>query len=299
MLCYPFEERRLTKWRPPYLLQPKLDGDRCRACVDSQGDVLLLSSEQNIFTSVPHINSALKNLHLRNVEFDGELYIHRAPHEVIHGIVSRTENLHHDFQLVEFHIFDLVNPLLQVERTNQLLDTIPLRGAGRNFGPLHIVPVRFVTTIEEIMQAQEEFAKRGYEGFVIRDSFAPYIRKRSTQMMKFKPRKEDLYEISGYSVEIDQYRRVKEGILGRLICASEAGLPFLGEWSPHTKLPEGYFGVGSGSLLTQDIRLRLWRDRGTLCGKYARVKYQHLTHARGVPRFPVIVEIVDPTNFGK
>jgi ATP-dependent DNA ligase len=265
-------------------LQPKLDGDRCRACVDSQGDVVLLSSEQNIIKSVPHINEALKNLHLRNVELDGELYIHGAPHETINGIVSRTENLHSDYQLVEFHIFDLVNSLPQVERTNQLLDTIPYRGAGRNFGPLQIVPNRFVTTIDEIMSAQEEFAKKGYEGFVIRDALAPYVRKRSTQMMKFKPRKEDLYEIVGWQEEVSIEDRPK-GRLGALSCRGDDGT---------------IFSVGSGSLLTDEGRETLWRIReSSLVGKWARVKYQHLTHARGVPRFPVIVEIVDSTNFGK
>ena len=34
MLCYPFEEKRLNKWNPPYIIQPKLDGERCRAVYD-------------------------------------------------------------------------------------------------------------------------------------------------------------------------------------------------------------------------------------------------------------------------
>jgi len=280
MLCYPFEQKRLAKWRPPYLLQPKLDGDRCRAVVDSQGDAVLLSSEENIIESVPHINSALKNLHLRNVELDGELYIHGAPHEIINGIVSRTQNLHPDHRLVEFHIFDLVSSLLQVQRTNQLLDTIPYRRTGITFGPLQIVPSRFVETIEEIMRVQEEFAKKGYEGFVVRDAYAPYVRKRSTQMMKFKPRKEDIYEIVGSMEEVAIDGTLK-GSLGALLCKGD---------------DETVFSVGSGSLLTRDGRDRLWKDRDTLPGKYARVKYQHLTHARGVPRFPVVVEILDATQ---
>lgn len=276
MLCYPFEERRLAKWQPPYILQPKLDGDRCRGCIDSQGNILLLSSEENVITSVPHINSALKNLHLRDVEFDGELYIPGAPHEAIHSIVSREVNLSSDHKLVEFHIFDIVNIEPQVKRTSKLLDTIPFKKTGITFGPLQIVPVTFVTTIDEIMREQERYAKEGYEGFVIRDANAPYVRKRSTQMMKFKPRKEDIYEIVGWQEEVSK-DGVPKGSLGALLCVGNDG----------TK-----FSVGSGSLLTQDVRLELWRVRSTLPGKQARVKYQHLTHARGVPRFPVVVEIV-------
>jgi hypothetical protein len=52
MLCYPFEEKRLNKWGNKFLLQPKLDGDRCRAIFDEYGKVKLLSSEENEFNSV-------------------------------------------------------------------------------------------------------------------------------------------------------------------------------------------------------------------------------------------------------
>lgn len=272
-LCYPFDEKRLTRWKPPYIIQPKLNGDRCRGYIDSQGNVLLLSSEENIVTGVPHIYSALEALHLRSVEFDGELYIPGAPHEVIHGIVSRDVNLSPDYELVEFHIFDLVNVLPQVQRIRQLLDTIP----SNTTGPLQIVANRFVTNIDEIMQAADEFIEKGYEGFVIRDSYAPYVRKRSTQIMKFKPRKDDIYEIIGWQEEIS-IKGDRKNSLGSLLCRGN---------------DDTTFNVGSGSLLTKDARENLWATRESLIGKFAQIKYQHLTHARGVPRFPVIVGIID------
>jgi len=277
MLAYPFQPERLAKWRPPYILQPKLDGDRCRALVDANGRCTLLSSECHTFKSVPHIVEAIENLHLRSVEFDGELYLHGAPHSSIHSIVSRTENLHSDSDLMELHIFDIVTSDIQAVRTTQLLDILAYKHTGRNFGSLQIVPSRLVHTLDDIMQAQEEFAKSGYEGFVVRDALAPYIRKRSTQMMKFKPRKEDLYEIIGWEEEISITGRPKDS-LGALICRGT---------------DETIFNVGSGSLLTRDTRKKLWQEREGLVRKWARVKYQHLTHARGVPRFPVIVEIMD------
>ena len=275
MLAYPFEEMRLKKWRPPYIIQPKLDGDRCRAIIGIEGEVALLSSEQHIFFSVPHIEQALANMHLSHIELDGELYIHGAPHSDIHSIVSRRENLHPDYKLVEFHVFDIVNfHLPQVERIRQLIDLVP--SSRRNFSPVQIVPSRIVSTLDEIMKVQEEYANLGYEGFVIRDSDARYVRKRSTQMMKFKPRKEDLYEIVGTQEEIS-ILGVPKNALGAIICRGNDGT---------------IFNVGSGSMLTREARETLWQERETLVGKWARVKYQHLTHAAGVPRFPVVVEII-------
>lgn len=273
MLCYPFEEKRLAKWQPPYIIQPKLDGDRCRAIIDYQGTVVLLSSEENIITSVPHINSALSSLHLRDIELDGELYIHGAPHEFIHSIVSRTENLHPDYKLCQFHVFDIVTSDIQLDRSSKLIDMIP-----RNISsPIQRVYTTTVDSLDDIMRQQEYFTDSGYEGFVIRSIDAPYVRKRSTQMMKFKPRKEDIYEIIGFQEETS-LDGVPKYSLGALTCKGD---------------DETSFNVGSGSLLTKENREKLWETREKLIGKFARVKYQHLTHARGVPRFPVVVEIIE------
>ena len=60
MLCYPFEEKRLNKWAPPYLVQPKLDGERMRAILDTEGKCTLLSSEENeIISSPKHAEASL------------------------------------------------------------------------------------------------------------------------------------------------------------------------------------------------------------------------------------------------
>jgi len=280
MLCYPFEETRLAKWHPPYIIQPKLDGDRCRAIIGVEGEVVLLSSEQHTFFSVPHIEEALANMHLTHIELDGELYIHGAPHSEIHSIVSRRENLHPDYKLAEFHIFDIVNTHLpQVERTRQLIALFPRQ--VRNFGPIHLVPSRVVYTLDEIMKVQDEYAASGYEGFVLRHADYVYTRQRSTGMMKFKPRKEDIYAIVGYQEEVSIEGKPK-GSLGALICQGNDGTRF---------------NVGSGSLLTRENREKLWQEREALVGKWARVRYQHLTSAAGVPRFPVVVEVIENAMF--
>ena len=95
-LCYPFEEKRLNKWLPPFFVQPKLDGERCRIIVRQNG-ALLLSSTEEIITSVPHINAAAR-LQLPEGEYDGELYVHGRTFEEIHSVVSRRVNLHENFE---------------------------------------------------------------------------------------------------------------------------------------------------------------------------------------------------------
>ena len=43
MLCAPLEEKRLLRWTPPYLVQPKLNGERCRAIHTPEGYILVSS----------------------------------------------------------------------------------------------------------------------------------------------------------------------------------------------------------------------------------------------------------------
>lgn len=274
MLAYPLEEKRLVSYPTPWIVQPKLDGERCRAVISNDGSVTLLSSEENVITSVPHINSALMQMDLAGVELDGELYRHDTSFEEIHSIVSRKANIHTDFESIGLFIFDIISEdaqLVRLARLRTLLDECK--------HPLYCVRS---TMLKDLMSIGTELLRsedEGFEGIIIRHPYMPYVRKRSVGMMKFKPKKSDLYLIIDTVEEVDQYG-TKKGALGALVCMSD----------------KEHFQVGSGPVLTREGRERLWRERETLKNKYALVQYQHLTSGRGVPRFPVLVEIVD--NFG-
>jgi len=269
MLCYPFEEKRLTKWNSQFLIQPKLDGDRCRAKFDEFGKVTLLSSEENIITSVPHIVDQLEQMGYKDFELDGELYNHGASHQLIHGTVSRTVNLHPEFENISYNVFDVVTGDAQLIRSNWL-DTKFIEAPN-----VKKVETLSGEDVEDVMKALEYFTNDGYEGVVLRHPSAPYVRKRSTMMMKFKPRKDDFYTIIGFEEEISIKDEPKNS-LGALILTSGIG---------------EVFKVGSGSFLTRDNRKVLWEQRETLKGRTAHIKYQHLTD-RHVPRFPVLIDII-------
>ncbi|CAK0758957.1 hypothetical protein CCP1ISM_8890001 [Azospirillaceae bacterium] len=113
----------------------------------------------------------------------------------------------------------------------------------------------------------------GYEGIIIRDMDAPYVRRRSTQMMKIKPMSEDIYMIIGTEEEISIHGYPKDA-LGAFVCVSD-GEPFK---------------VGTG--LTRNDRQILWKGREKLIGKWLRVKYQNLSDKRGVPIIPVALEVL-------
>jgi len=265
MKAYPFEEKRLAKWQPPYIVQPKYDGVRCRAVPLENGDFLLLSSEENVIFSVPHINQACK-IQLPHKEFDGELYCHGYSFEQIVSITSRTTNVHPDFESIQYHIFDVIDEGSQAERLRSLW-TVKMDE------PLWRTTFSVAESLDDVMKVYDNFIKLGFEGIIVRHADAPYERKRSTWVMKFKPKKEDEYVILGSEEEVSADGTPKDS-LGALVLRSGDG---------------GVFRVGTG--FDRRTREDLWRNREVLKGRIARVKYQHLTAGKGVPRFPVFVEV--------
>lgn len=267
MLCYPFEEKRLLKWVPPFIVQPKLDGERCRAFYGF-GRWTLVSSEQNEILSVPHIINDLEKQLGQNptIELDGELYCHNLPFCEIHSIVGRTVNLHPDFQRMEYHVFDVVE-----DQAHQVSRLVKLNKLKLKL-PLFMVPHIIAFDLEDVLRAYDKFIEQGYEGIVVRHYGNLYVRKRSTFLMKFKPKKSDWYTITGYKEEVDKDGFPKNR-LGSIECMGDDG----------TK-----FHVGSG--LTDEQREVLWKTRESLPGRLCHVQYQHLTE-KHIPRFPVFVDI--------
>lgn len=263
-LCYPFEEKRLKKWEAPYILQPKLDGERCRALI-SGGNVTLLSSEMNEISSVPHINSAIRALHLGDkTELDGELYIHGAPFEEIHSIVSRTTNFHPSFQRMQFHIFDYIQEgNLEAIQGHRIIELRKLK----LLHPLQTVPSHTVYNLEDIMTWYNHYLDQDYEGIILRNIFFPYERKRSTGAMKFKPKKTDHYQIVGCLEAIDKHGEPKN-TLGAFQCVGMDGT---------------IFQVGAGCLSHKE-RKYIWDNQDSYHNLACEVQYQNIT-SNGIPRF--------------
>lgn len=274
MKAVPFEEKRLLKWEPPYIVQPKYDGVRCRAIPVQTGlnpnEYLLLSSEENVIYSVPHINAFLSKVQLA-AELDGELYCHGMSFDGDDGILSitsRTVNLHPDSSSIQFHIFDIINDQPQIKR---MILTDALRGISPY---LQIAPFWVCESLDEVKQTYDRVVELGYEGIIIRHFQAPYERKRSTLVMKFKPKKKDTYEIVGWKEEISA-EGIPKGRIGSLIMSSQTG---------------DEFGASAG--LDFDEKERLWKIRDQLHTMKAIVHYQHLTNKK-IPRGTFNVEVIE------
>ena len=279
MLCYPLEEKRLLNqirgchWTWPVLVQPKLDGERCRAKDGSQ----LLSSEGNSFNHcVPHLLQKYQEICVRvgfSPELDGELYNHGLTFEEIHSRVSTSRlTAHEDASTIKYHVFDLIDQYLSQTQRLQFLTLLKMEN------PLVLVPTYKANNLDHIKMYLEKFYSNGYEGIIIREQHNKYIRRRSNMILKFKPKKTDEYQIVGVQEELTLENHPK-GILGSLLCEKDGQI----------------FATGSGTL-TNEQKKTLWKQKDDLVGKICRVWYQSITAEKKVPKFISKIKILEKST---
>jgi hypothetical protein len=262
-LAPPYHRRNFDRWiqsitplaeklgvTPFAFAQLKLNGERIRT---EHG--VLYSSSAAIVNSLPHISDELNIILPQDVQFDGEAYCHGLPLPMIQSIVSRTKDLHPDFEQMEYHIFDIKSNEPQIVRFQKLLQFAE-RIEKSNYLKL-VKPVR-VTDHESAMKLVFDAIDAGYEGGIFRNPLMPYYEGRSVKyMLKCKPKERDEYRITNAFEGTGKYA----GTLGALevIGTEKNALPF---------------HVGSFKI-TDDERAVLWElhKKGGLIGRTAVILY--------------------------
>lgn len=290
MLCQPLDDNNLERIfkdsKQGVIVQPKLDGVRAWVDYTETGQPLLISSTGSIIDSVPHINLALKNM--ANVigeerAFDGELYVKGWSFERINSVVSRTANLHEDFSEIEYHIFDIKSRQSQIERIvdiHEHLNDWKNRANNEDYCTFHkilrAVPHSMCMTIKSVHNSYNTWVSDGYEGIVVRHMIAPYKEGRPWYILKFKPKREDLYNFEYFEEAVSQTGEAL-GRVGAVVCSDDEG---------------NMFRVGTGIGLTHADLEKLWNDKDFYTKDHkVLVAYQNLTSAGGVPRFGKFIEI--------
>ncbi len=279
MLATKFSAKRLSKWPTPYLVQPKINGMRCRVEYRSTGGLYLLtmlSSQGNDIVCLPHLTEQLGSLYRQydvpvDTVFDGELYIPGMPIQDIISLCKRGTPIE-GYEQVEYHIFDIINSRPQADRLQMVLDYIQ----GKLYSPqIKLVSTNHCYAPSQLGKAMSVAVCRfGHEGIIIRKYDALYKDGKSTDLMKLKPTKTDEYIIMA-SIEEISIQGEPKGTLGAFVCITMSGQRFK---------------VGSGPALTKQGRQDFWDYRTDLPNSTAVIKYQELSK-RGVPLFPVLMEV--------
>ena len=286
-------------------LEPKLDGVRALFTVilSDFGDTTVMCFSRNgkVFENFTHIEDQIRENWVKMVRATNKVDQGRS---LVNGFVLDGEVIGHTFQELMrqarrkdnvqaedsvFNIFDII-PLedfrrghwnAQLKKRIELLDA--MRPVIENMPNVELLPHIMVDLDTAAGKDQlERYAKdnvnAGFEGIMIKEMNAPYICKRSTDWMKWKPTITVDLEVIG----VEEGTGRNKGRLGALVCAGEDDAKFI------------TVNVGSGF---SDIdRDELWRDRNMVIGKTCEILCDVITQNQDGSyslRFPRFVRFRD------
>jgi DNA ligase-1 len=261
----------------------KLDGVRCIAAIDENGDIKFYSRAGNEFLTLGVLAEELKSLNLRSVVLDGEVCIMKdGGLEDFQGIIKEIGRKDHTIQNPMYYVFDM----LQAEEFNNQSGEIPLSTRLLQLGvffSLHsdlkcvapLVQIQ-VSSREHFEEMVADATNLGYEGIMIRKDVG-YEGKRSKNLLKVKKMHDAEYVVIDHESDvhrvIENGREIEEVMLKAVIVEHKGN----------------QVRVGSGFSLDQ--RRFYHQNPNEILGKTITVQYFEETtdqHGEHSLRFPVI-----------
>lgn len=255
-------------------IEPKLDGLRMVVL-----DGVAYTRNGRTIDSVGHILEELAPL-MDDYVFDGEVMGETGFDE--DSGKTRKKGKGPNLSLT-YNVFDCVDRDEWISRkstksyTNRRSDLFSALGTA---APVYTkivktTPLEYNPTTEQLFRARDELMAQGYEGAMLKDSYQPYVFKRSDYILKLK----DFVSIDAPAVETYVGKGRHKGRLGGIVFEHDAhGKPELGK--VQTK-------VGSG--FSDPERDAFWNDKESVPGKIGEVQFQNYTKD-GRLRFPVFVK---------
>lgn len=251
-----------------FFVSPKLNGFRCLALMDEEGEITLYSRKGKEIDTLPHLVEHYKKILKPGDHVDGELYLHGAPLQKIASLVKRYQPESND---IEHHLYDLVSEKIYSERfasLNVLVD---------NEGPVKLVEAIACYTMEQAELKFRQYREQGYEGAMLRLNNTPYeIGVRSKSLIKMKGFQEEDYRIIDVKKGKPSYKNKTVLEVAILVCQTKDGKEF-SVTAPGNELEKH----------------QSWLQRGELIGAMVEVKYAEKVAKTGIPFHPVAIKIKD------
>jgi len=274
-------------WNDGWYASRKLDGVRCLAVVNYEGECTLYSRMGKELTTLNKVKKAIEASGITNTVFDGEIcLIDENGDEDFQGIMKQLRRKDHQIENPAYMIFDMLHkPNFDNQKGGPILSQRlgALRGflTGRYItdNTLRYTDQFQITGDKHFDDWSEMAVKRCWEGFMIRKDVT-YEGKRTKNLLKVKKFHDAEYEVLGW--DIDTHEVVRDG-------KSESMTMLAQVWIEH----KGHI-VKVGSGFTQDQRLE-YMD-GSIVGKTITVQYFEETKndKGGISlRFPTVKHIYD------
>ena len=264
------EYKGKCNWDDEWYVSRKLDGVRCIARVDSEGNCLLFSRTGKEFTTLNKVKEAIEDTGIISTTFDGEIcLVDEDGNEDFQGVMKQLRRKDHQIKNPAYMVFDmlrndefdsgkgtepLITRLLKCRswvRNN--LDNAMIEGKN---DILRFTDQTLITGEDHFEHWKNIECKDNWEGLMLRKNCG-YEGKRTKNLVKVKKFHDAEYEVLGW--DNDTHEVVRNG-------KSESMTMLAQVWIEH----KGHI-VKVGSGFTQEQRLE-YMD-GSILGKVITVQY--------------------------
>jgi DNA ligase-1 len=209
-------EPKLVDWKDGWYVSRKIDGARCIAIVDSNGDTTFYSRTGKEFDTLSVVRDGIKNLGITNVVFDGELcLVDNEGNEDFQGVMKQLKKKDHTIPNPSFKIFDILTYDEFYSKKGDKNRPYSIRLANlteimnKNECPcLTLLEQELIHNDEHFQEWVKEAADNGWEGVMLRAD-EPYKGKRSKDLLKVKKFFDDEYQV--VDAKMGPFRYIKDG----------------------------------------------------------------------------------------
>jgi DNA ligase-1 len=205
----------IVDWEDGWYVSRKIDGARCIAIVDDNGNTSFYSRTGKSFDTLDVVAGGIRALGITNVVFDGELcLVDDNGNEDFQGIMKQLKKKDHTISNPSYKIFDMISHDEFYSKKGNPSNTYSYRYKSLcyqmrdNECPcLSVLDQEFIADDEHFAEWIEKAKEYGWEGLMLRAD-EPYKGKRSKDLLKFKSFFDDEYEV--VDVEMGPFRYVKD-----------------------------------------------------------------------------------------
>jgi len=209
-------EPKLVDWKDGWYVSRKIDGARCIAVVDSDGNATLYSRTGKEFDTLGVVANGIKALGITNIVFDGELcLVDEDGNEDFQGVMKQLKKKDHTIPNPSFKIFDMISHDEFYSKTGEKNRPYSIRYNNLSEVMKNNECPCLTVLYQELIEDDEHFAEwtvtaknDGWEGVMLRAD-EPYKGKRSKDLLKVKKFFDDEYEV--VDVEMGPFRYVLNG----------------------------------------------------------------------------------------
>ena len=195
-------------WNDNWHASRKLDGVRCLAIVDENGDCKLYSRMGKQLTTLDKVKEAIEKTNVINQVFDGEICLmDENGNEDFQGVMKELRRKDHQIDNPIFMIFDMIHkPDFDNQKGTEILSERlrklrAWQGGRRTNARILRYTEQFVVTGDEHFNTWSELAaKNGWEGFMVRKDVG-YEGKRSKNLLKIKKFFDAEYEVIDFDID--------------------------------------------------------------------------------------------------